>query len=152
MLFYTDWLIPSRVIYQHFGYRLPDYDVLRHMLNQELAMIESGTPPVHMIVNMADMKEYPRDIKVLLNSWTHEIHPNTGWVIHISQDALVRFFTPIIIQARNRFDRIRTFQSLLPALEFLKHMNPDLDSLDTAGLLRQCEQFRDQVETDKHRS
>ena len=94
------------------------------------AVAEAQTP-IHILVDVRDLKEFPTSI-VQMKDVLHPIEgPNLYWMILITNNgALIKFIGSIVIQLVLKNGRFRLLGSLEEALAFLEQADSTLDLSD----------------------
>ena len=91
MPFRIEWFVEGRVIYIVNEGLLTAEDL--HQQNNTIsAMLDSGTPPIHIITNNTRLAQIPNRLQVLTGELRGLRHPSIGWMIFItSRNRVVRF-------------------------------------------------------------
>jgi hypothetical protein len=122
------WYLPERIVISE-GTGLMILADVRGFLDDGYAMIATGKPLVHLIVDISRVEKVesiPKSLRMVRES---TIHPNMGWVIFIGRMnpmvTLLANLAGAIIQSR-----YRRCDTLADALDFLKERDVSLASLE----------------------
>lgn len=92
MPFETKWYVPERIV-TAYNWGVLTLDEMRATNVEMLAMIRSGTAPVHLLVDTRDVTKMPSSFIPMLK----EIEPfrnetKTGWSVMVTNSSLMHFF------------------------------------------------------------
>lgn len=96
MSYHVSWLIENQVIYaRYYGVvEMNDYVETGAIFAQ---MIESGTPPVHVLVEIMQGTKSPRDVSKIVEHLRGYQRSGVGWVMTITPNKLERFFAALVM-------------------------------------------------------
>lgn len=122
------WLQPDRVIFQRYvgTVTLEDLDESQRL---STSWLETGTPPIHHVVDMSTVEEYPKSLSQFKNTLYSIRDPRLGWVIIIADRPVVRFLASIIAQIVVPQGRLKLFDTLDAGLRFLAEQDSTLAPL-----------------------
>jgi hypothetical protein len=89
-----------------------------------ITLLQSGQPPVHLIVFVDEMLSGPIQVKTLVEHTTFLKEPQLGWMVQVSNNKMWSFLASIVSQLA--FKRIRTAANLDQALVALHHLDTTL--------------------------
>ncbi|MDX2162047.1 MAG: hypothetical protein SF162_12030 [bacterium] len=142
MAYQLRWLVPNRIItlYMYDELKAEEF---RQMTLTTLEMMEQGTAPIHTLSIVAPDAVYPKSPQAILSmiKSVNYIHPNTGWVMQISQNPVQRFVASMIAQGMGNV-RFATAHTVADALIFLKDRDVTLSDIDTAALAAVYERMK----------
>src|SRR4051794_28115392 len=88
---------------------------IRQLTASSRAMFDSGTAPIHAIVDVNQLKKFPLDIQEVRNSMVAR-GPKVGWLTLVGTNPLVRFLLSAVSQLGNY--KIRAFNTRDEAITF----------------------------------
>lgn len=119
------WLIEGRVIYTRtVGEVTPEeLSVIDQALIKHLSSGFEGHL-VHVVVDMRELTQFPRNLQQIKQRLTHLNHPALGWTIMVGAGTMITFVANVVTQiARARF---RAFSSMAEGLDFLAQADASL--------------------------
>jgi hypothetical protein len=119
----VSWLVPQRIVYEHFTGDVTVQD-LRHNSEVVAPMMAEGIPLVHTIIDISHITSHP-GINEIRNSTSMDTYDNEGWRILVGASAVAKFVGSIVLQLMKR--RFRAFDTLDEALQFLADQDETLD-------------------------
>lgn len=112
----TDWLITNRLVLVQAWDHLT-MDELRAINSESNALIKTGTPMVHMIVDVTRVKKFPTNLREI-NASTRTTSPGQyGWTAMVTSNSVIRFVASVAVHAAGA--RVRMFEDAQAALRFL---------------------------------
>jgi hypothetical protein len=102
-------------------------DDLKRVTLETNALVRSGIPLVHELVDMRGMTRFPTQINEFAWIQPYLKEANLGWLIIISHNPLVRFIANTLCQVARA--RMRSFETFEGAVEFLKFIDSTLTHL-----------------------
>src|SRR5262249_22059413 len=123
MPYENGWYFDDRVAFQRI-YGNVTIEDLQQNLQSTLLLIDAGTPPVHVISDLREIAKFPMDVNKLKDIFQLPQRPNMGWTLIITNNALLRFFTSIVVQIAHTNYKIVT--SYEEALDLLRRVDPTL--------------------------
>lgn len=123
MPFEISWYQPQRVIYWRVSGQVTLEDVAQMRIGQQ-NMLSEGKNPVHTIADISDVTNFPTDLRQLKEALDGVNHPHLGWVLIVGTTTpLKRFVTTTATQMVIPKVRLRMFNTMDEAAEFLKHVD-----------------------------
>jgi hypothetical protein len=123
MPFEASWYHNLRVIYWRVWGQVTLEEIAQIRLDQQ-KLLGEGTSPIHTISNITDVASYPTDIRLLKEALDGINHPHIGWVLIVGTTTpLKRFVTTTVTQLVIPNVRLRMFNRMDEAVEFLKHVD-----------------------------
>jgi hypothetical protein len=125
MPYNISWYIPDRVIHEEFygTVNLEEVEQIQHIF---AAYLDLGKAPVHVLVDMTRLEEYPKSVSQLKSAMVMMNNQNLGWVVIINQNPVLKFLTSVMTQLTVSNVRFRLFDTLEDGLEFLKERDSTL--------------------------
>ncbi len=120
------WYIEKQVLHLHFWGDLGPQDYEDYFRLCYNAYDESDAAQVHVLVDASHITNLPNLIDVQ-RSLPQSSHPRAGWTVTVKDgpiNVMARFVTTMVGKALNV--HFRHFDTLDEALEFLRHIAPDL--------------------------
>ena len=97
---------------------------IAQMGRDQQKLLSEGTSPVHTLSNITDVASFPTDLRLLKEALDGINHPHIGWVLIVGTTTpLKRFVTTTVTQLVIPNVRLRMFNSMDEAIEFLKHVD-----------------------------
>ena len=127
MPFEVKWYVEGRVATVYNWGELTVEEV--RATNQELlALVRSGTPPVHLVVDTLAVTKLPNSFVPMLKEievFRHE--PNMGWSIMVTKSSVLHFFG--MLSANLTKTSYRAFRNYQEVNDLLKQVDPTLVDL-----------------------
>ncbi len=126
MGYHVSWLIENQVVYaQYYGVvEMSDYVETGAIFVQ---MIESGAPPVHVLVEIKPGTKSPRDVSKIVEHLRGYQRPGVGWVMTITPNKLERFFAALVMHMFMSNLRAHMFASVNEIPAFLAERDDRFD-------------------------
>lgn len=122
----TIWYIPDQIIHvSYIGAMTAQH--LQASSDELTAMLCSVDGTVHIIADMTHVTDYPKNLKQITKLIQVVNEPNIGWVISVSNNPMLDFFTQIVAQLANI--RFKTVTSGQAARAYLAVKDPTLPDL-----------------------
>jgi hypothetical protein len=126
MPYENGWYVGNRIAFQRI-YGNVTIEDLQQNLQSTLVLIDTGTPPVHVISDLREIVKFPMNVNQLKEVFQLPERPNMGWTVIITNNALLRFFTSIIVQiARTNYKIVTSYED---AVDLLRRIDPTLGEL-----------------------
>lgn len=123
MPYEVSWYQNLRVIYWRIWGQVTLEDVAQ-MRNDQQKLLSEGTTLVHTISNITDVVNFPTDLRQLKEALDGVNHPHLGWILVVGTTSpLKRFVTTTVAQIVIPNVRLRMFNTIEEAVEFLKHVD-----------------------------
>jgi hypothetical protein len=120
-----DWYIKDRVIlYRPSGEQTLQF--IQQSSDQILKLLDEGNASVHICLDARFITKVPTNLLKLSNATTFLNHPSIGWVITISNDAMIKFLGAMLPQLKS-VKHNRVISEPEKALAFLKEQDSTLD-------------------------
>lgn len=129
MAYEISWYEQGRVIFQRM-YGSVTLHELRQITEEVIGYVHSGTPLVHLVVDMTRMEEFPFDLSQISATLREDLSPMLGWTIIISKNSLVVTMSRLILQLKRV--RFRVVTSREEAFAFLAEKDTTLRLNTTA--------------------
>jgi len=123
MPFEIGWSIENRVIYERV-YGDLDFESTVAVAEQGSRLLGEGVTPVHMVIEMTDLKSFPTNVSKIHTVTQFMRSPSLGWVVIIGSGSLATFFINVIRQII-KFPVVHQ-PSLDQALAFLREQDATL--------------------------
>jgi hypothetical protein len=123
----TRWLIEKRVCYQRVFGDTTLEDVIQTIEAAEHWASE-GVPPVHFIVDVAEVKTYP-PLMNMLRVLRPTSFPNVAWSVLVVRHPQLRFIATMLTQLTGK--RYHTVATVEAALQFLASQDISLPTSTT---------------------
>jgi hypothetical protein len=116
MPYELSWYVENRILYLRLlgEVTFAELDLVSREAN---VMIDGGVRPVHALVDLRGVTEFPTNIKDVYDAIHMNRGDNLGWTLIITPSRVLRFFGSTIVQLAQR--RINTFVNWEEALAFL---------------------------------
>ena len=141
------WLIPGEVIYQRW-WGVCTLDDVRYINDTALEMMAQypDRPLIHHVANGTGQEKVEGGLSQIRHTFTTLDHPQTGWILLIVDQILLRFVVNIALQIGVK-SRIRFMDNVDEWQPFLKERDNtiDWDKLD----LEVITQFESEIPTSK---
>jgi hypothetical protein len=119
----VSWYQKQRVIYWRV-WGQSTLEEIAQMGKGQQKLVNEGTVPVHLIANVTDVENFPTDLRQLKVALDGINHPHLGWTLIVGTTTpLKRFVTTTVIQMVIPGVRLRMFNTLDEAVEFLKYVD-----------------------------
>jgi len=120
-----DWYIKDRIIvYRPSGEQT--IEIVQRSNERLLKLLDKGNKSVHIFLDARYITKVPTSLLKLSNATSFLRHPSIGWVITISNNALITFLGGMLPQLGS-LSRYRVVSEPNNGLAFLKEQDPDLD-------------------------
>ncbi len=127
MAYELSWYHEQRVIYVRIWGDLT-LDELRHYNTEVYDKLDHGVSPVHLILDVTDMKQFPPSLTALKSTAHYLSHPNLGRNVMIGGPMLAQSFARITAQLL-KLD-FRTTRTMREALSLLKDGDATLVAME----------------------
>ncbi|MBE2268401.1 MAG: hypothetical protein IAE80_09245 [Anaerolinea sp.] len=111
----VDWGVENRILYTR-GSGNVTVAEFKAAMSKGLGLLETAPVNVHDVFDFLEVEQHP-SLPQLLEFRSFFSHPKLGWMIIVSQNKTITFFSALIAGINN--NRLRAFTSLAEALEFL---------------------------------
>jgi hypothetical protein len=129
MAYEISWYQGKRVIYDRL-YGDHDFQAAIDGSAEAARFLSQGEAPVHMIVDMRDLKTFPTNITKVHDMTQFMKSPSLGWVVVVGGSSLTMFLVNVMSQVVKFRVAIRF--TLEEAVEFLQKQDPTLLTLPAA--------------------
>ncbi|HUN07751.1 MAG TPA: hypothetical protein PLQ56_14170 [Aggregatilineales bacterium] len=137
MPYKVDWYIDKQVVHVKMWGRVPVEEYAAYFRDCFDAYDQSDYPTVHTIVDARCVLHNPNLLEIK-RALPKENHPRVGWVLSVVDspaNTLIRMVVNTVSKLSNQ--RLRHFNEVDAAVEFLRHMDPEIDwSLARAEVLQ----------------
>ena len=97
MGFAINWCVEKQVIYlKFFGVVCAEEIVQAN--RQAMAFTQAGTQPVHVVINIREISEFPTNLRWVLSLIERNETVSAGWHIIVSDSGAIRFLASTILQ------------------------------------------------------
>jgi hypothetical protein len=127
MPFEIKWQIENRVIFERVSGDI-DFDATASAANQVSRLLDAGTAPVHLVIEMSELKSFPTNVSKIHTVTQFMRSPALGWVVVIGSGQLATFFINVIRQII-KFPVVHQ-QSLDQSLAFLREQDKSLPTTE----------------------
>ena len=126
MAYELDWRLEGRVIYLRVWDIMPLLEA-HEAVEKILEALNQGTPPIHMIVDMRELRFSPTGIQANLRLNSYLRHPHLGWIVTVGGTPLTQFLSNVV----QKFFPIKMqhSESLEASLDFLRSSDSSLEAL-----------------------
>ena len=126
MAYEIAWRLEGRVIYLRVWDIMPLVEA-HEAVEKIIEALKQGNPPIHMIVDMRELRFSPTGIQANLQLNSYLRHPNLGWVVTVGGTPLTQFISNIV----RKFFPIKLHQtdSLEASLDFLRDNDSSLEAM-----------------------
>jgi len=124
-----DWLVEGEVIYHHW-WGVGTIEDVRYVNERTLAMYAQhpDRPLIHTIANSIDQSKNTASFSETRTEYTGLDHDQTGWILLVGANPIVRFAANIILQiGRKDKARIRMVASMDEAIDWLTKMDSTIN-------------------------
>ena len=97
MPFEIRWCVENRVIYERVTGDV-DFESTASAADQVSGLLNAGVAPVHMVIEMTDLKSFPTNVSKIHTVTQFMRSPALGWVVVIGSNPLATFFINVIRQ------------------------------------------------------
>ena len=122
MEYKIEWLVDGRVLHLQIIGEF-EAETVRKGISELKQFIDSGTAPVHVIVDLSGIVKMPKSMREIISQLeSMRYHPNGGWVVTISNSVMLRFagqIATVFIGAQHR--SVATFEE---AVKTICHIDP----------------------------
>lgn len=120
------WIVPKR-LFVYYNYGITTRDELENGMVLIQQYLNEGEAPIHVIIDMRQSVEVPKEIAYLRKLINVYKHAQMGWVITLSQNSLVNFINNILSNFIHiHYESCKTEQE---AYAFLEKVEPSLAKL-----------------------
>jgi hypothetical protein len=120
-----DWYIKGRIIvYRPSGEQT--IEIVQRSNERFLKLLDKGNESVHIFLDARYITKVPTSLLKLSNATSFLRHPSIGWVITISNNALIIFLGGMLPQL-GYLTRYKVVSKPNDGLTFLKEQDPTLD-------------------------
>ena len=124
MAYEIAWRVEGRLIYLRVWDIMPLIEA-HEAVEKILEALSQGTSPIHMIVDMRELRFSPSGIQANLQLNSYLRHPALGWVVTVGGTPLTQFIINIV---RKFFPiKMHHSDSLDASLDFLRSNDPSLE-------------------------
>lgn len=120
-----DWLQENRVLYERIS-GVVMADDLKVIPSALAPFLGNGSAPIHLLVDMRDVEEYPRNVRQLKDAMDNMNRSEIGWTLLITSDKVVRFLSSVTTQILVPHARMKVFDTPDDALRFLSEQDTTL--------------------------
>ncbi len=127
MPYRVSWLVEERVVLQEFWGHLNAAE-LSGAVQEFAALMDAGTPPIHLISDAHAVESYPKSIGTYMKSFNYRPDPQRiGWLVVILPDSPVaRFIGNTVPQVGIVGMRFRIVANYDEVVTFLAHQDETL--------------------------
>jgi hypothetical protein len=122
MPYEVKWLYEKRIANPAF-IGIVTLDDMKNEIAELAALTKTGTPPVHVIVDMSNVERILPGLKQI-RQYTPPVSSEIGWIIIVGQNPLVRFLSSISVQLSRA--NYRFYATTGEALDFLRQRDMDI--------------------------
>lgn len=126
MPFEISWQHENRVILGRY-YGVMSLDDLVNWDTSVAQYLNTGTPPIHLILDVSEVTKFPTNVLQLRNHLNNLSHPSKGWTLLVGSSSLINSLTTIVTQLAH--SKFRPFKTTSAALDFLAKEDITLNSL-----------------------
>jgi hypothetical protein len=126
MAYEVSWYRPERVVYL----RAFDAFTINELADAAVFIgegVRNGIPPVHLIVDVRDVRTIPTNVLEIKALNEYLGHENMGWLVIVGAHSVVNMIAVVVSKLLKT--KYRNFRYLEPALEFLSTEDVTLGSL-----------------------
>jgi hypothetical protein len=126
MAYELAWRVEGRLIYLRVWDIMPLIEA-HEAVEKITESLNQGNPPIHIIVDMRELRFSPTGIQANLRLNSYLRHPNVGWLVTVGGTPLTQFIANVV----RKFYPIKMHHSdsLEASLEFLQRKDPSLETL-----------------------
>jgi hypothetical protein len=127
MPYKVDWYVEKQVVFVQMWGKVAVEDYVNYFRDCHAAYDMSDRPMVHVIVDASRMVHNPNLLEIK-RAMPKERHPREGWILSVVDgpaNVLTRFVVNMVSNATNQ--RLRHFNNLNAAIEFLQNMDSTVD-------------------------
>lgn len=126
MAYEVSWYRPERVVYLRVydAFTIDELSIAAEFINEG---VMNGIPPVHLIVDVRDVRSIPTNVLEIKNMNEYLGHENMGWLVIVGAHSTVNMIAVVVTKLLKT--QYRNFRFLEPALEFLSQQDETLGSL-----------------------
>lgn len=121
----VEWFVKDRVIFQR-PQPVLTIDSVKVNNATLIDLLDQGKPLVHVIVDARYIEKLPTNLFELRGATSFVTHPSIGWVITVTNSALIKFFGGMLPQIGAK-TRYRVFGTLEEAFAFLEELDTTID-------------------------
>jgi hypothetical protein len=126
MPFRTEWYAEKRIMRQTY-YGTLTLQEFQDSHYDYLAYVQAGTPLIHCLADLTDLREYPTNISQIIGVMNHVDNSSMGWiVIYGATNPILGFICNTILQVVLKAIRIKFVNSKVEALAFLQDRDETL--------------------------
>jgi hypothetical protein len=126
MPFQHSWFVNQRVLHLQLTGDV-SLEELTDAARVSNALVKSGIPLVHELIDMRDMRQFPNTLSKLAWLVPYLSEPDLGWVLVVTHNVLVSFLSNTLGQISRA--RLRVFDTPQDALDFIADMDRTLPPL-----------------------
>ncbi|MDX2161852.1 MAG: hypothetical protein SF162_11050 [bacterium] len=125
----VEWLKQDRVIYQRFVGRVT-LEGMRQVQPLFAAMLDHGTAPVHAVIDLREVTDYPRNLRRLSEVMMMRNSPHLGFVLVMTSNVLLRFVTTVLTQTFARRMNVHWLDDEDSVIAFLRKHDDTLQHIE----------------------
>jgi len=88
MSYQAEWLQEGKVIILRIGVHFAAEEI-PPLSNDIIALLEKGTPPVHLVIDASQVKTFPTNIAQARRDATYLNHPSLGWSTYFGMSPVI---------------------------------------------------------------
>lgn len=126
MAYEVSWHRQDRVVYLrvHGAFTIDELKTAAVFINDG---VMNGVPPVHLIVDVREVRSIPTNVLEIKNINEYLGHENMGWLVIVGAHSTVNMIASVISRLlKTQYQNFRTLDS---ALDFLSEQDETLGSL-----------------------
>lgn len=119
------WLVDQHVLYAYYWDQIGIEDLKAASEYAIEQLRGSDRPLVHIVVDMRDLKNYPKNVFEISNATAIFREKNLGWVVLLTHDRVISFLGATVTQIASKV-RFRSFQQPEDGFKFLHKVDASL--------------------------
>ena len=123
MSYEVKWLVENRIVHV-LNTGVANADDIVNSMREAIALLDSGEPPVHMIVESQTEGSDISLSNLLTIIRNNPKSTNIGWAVFVSENKMNRFFGSMGTQISGI--QTKTFQTMAEAIAFLQRVDQNL--------------------------
>lgn len=125
MITHFEWLHPERILFCRFAGD-PGGGGIAQAQQELIEHLNDSPHTVHVIVDLSGITHVETNIRTIRASLSNDVAENTGWVVILSSNRVVRFTLEIIMQMVIKGVRLHFAPDVAAALTFLREQDSSL--------------------------
>lgn len=138
-----DYLVPQRVLIYLLHGTMETVDI-QNIQTNSFRLMDEGVAPIHTISVIDPHIKYAISLPTAVSKMKSldSLHPNAGWLVQVSDQAIHRYMSTWSMQIVYKNARVHAVKTLREAVQFLIDRDSTLSALNVEALVSQYEAWK----------